>query len=393
MQGTEFVITSQPKAKMRIARTSIFTLILILFTCFLFSCDGPGYGPVLYQVLRKLKFRVTEISAAYPARLDRYDVLFLQALDKAPTETEIRDIQNFVNTGGTLIVAGSNEVLADLFSTYGLELQALTKRLAFSQRIPVEPLFPEHPVDEVRTDTNFVIEAFGREVAVLYGREDDATIVTLRDGDGRAFFIASDYLFSRSGLRYNGNAVFLYNLMSTLPHNARIGFAERRYYTLETKPPDPFVALLFRTPGGLAAIYICLTLFIFLVLRGRRFGRPLDVQEKNRRLSSEYVHAMTALYQKGNTRTDILNHIRERFKIDLGARWRVNPNLDTATFLEELATRGAIDEDGELTALMSDLDTSGNISEAQLLDFAQRVEAYSEMAKIGKASSVVRRIF
>lgn len=290
-------------------------------------------------------------------------------------------------------MAGNSEVLADLFSTYGLELQALTKRLAFSQRIPVEPLFPEHPVDEVRTDTNFVIEAFGREVAVLYGREDDATIVTLRDGDGRAFFITSDYLFSRNGLRYNGNATFLYNLMSTFPRSARIGFAERRYYTLETKPPDPFVALLFRTPGGLAAIYICLTLFIFLVLRGRRFGRPLDVQEKNRRLSSEYVHAMTALYQKGNTRTDILKHIRERFKVDLGARWRVNPNLDTATFLEELATRGAIDEDNELISLMSDLDASGNISEAQLLDLAQRVEAYREMAKIGKASSVVRRIF
>ena len=393
MQGTKFVITSQPKAKMQIARTSIFTLIFIVFTCFLFSCDGPGYGTVLYQILRKLKFRVTEISAVYPARLDRYDALFLQALNKAPTETEIQDIQNFVNTGGTLIVAGNNKALAELFSAYGLELQALTKRLAFSQRIPAEPLFSEHPVDEVRTDTDLVIEAFRREVAVLYGREDDVTIVTLRDGDGRAFFIASDYLFSRSGLQYNGNAMFLYNLMSTLPHNARIGFADGRYYTLETKPPDLFAALLFRTPGGLAAIYICLTLFIFLVLRGRRFGKPLDVQEKNRRLSSEYVHAMTALYQKGNTLTDILKHIRERFKVDLGARWRVNPNLDTATFLEELATRGAIGEDNELINLMSDLDASVNISEAQLLNIAHRVEAYREMAKIGTAKSTIGRSF
>ena len=380
MQGTKFVITAQPKAKMRIAQTSIFTLILIGFTCFLVSCDGPGYGPVLYQVLRKLKFRVTEISADYPARLDRYDVLCLQALNKAPTETEIRDIQNFVNTGGTLIVAGNDKVLTELFSAYGLELQQLTKRLTFSQRIPVEPFFPEHPVDEVRTDTDFVIEAFGREVAILYGKEDDATIVTLRDGDGRAFFIASDELFSRRGLRYNGNAVFLYNLMSTLPRSARIGLAEDRYYTLETKPPSLFASLVFRTPGGLAAVYICFTLFIFLVLRGRRFGRPLDVQQKNRRLSSEYVHAMTALYQKGNTRSDILKHIRERFKVDLGARWRVNPNLGTATFLEELAMRGVVDEDSELTSLMSDLDASGNLSEAQLLDLAHRVEAYREKA-------------
>ncbi|MDE0681293.1 MAG: DUF4350 domain-containing protein [Candidatus Poribacteria bacterium] len=378
---------------MRIVRICISSLILIVFASFLSSCDGPGYGTVLYQILGKLKFRVTEISEVYPARLARYDVLFLQALDQAPTETEVRDIQDFVNAGGILIVAGNNKVLDGLFSAYGLELQELTARLEYSERIIEAPLFPEHPVDEVRTGTDFVIETIGREVAVLYGRENDATIVTLRDGEGRAYFIASDYLFSRSGLRHGGNATFLYNLMSTLPDKARIGLADRRYYTLETKPPNAFVAFVFGTPGGLGAVYICLTLFIFLVLRGRRFGKPLDAQEINRRLSAEYVHAMTALYQKGNTRREVLRHIRDRFKADLGARWRVNPNLDTATFLEALALRSAIDEDGELTNLMADLDPSVNISEARLLDIAKRVEAYREIAKIGRTKLTVGRSF
>ena len=376
---------------MRIVRTSILSVILIAFACFLNSCDSPGYSTVLYQILQKLKFRVTEISAAHPARLDRCDVLFLQALDKAPTEKEVRDIRDFVSTGGTLIVAGADEVLNGLFSAYGLELQELTNRLEYSERIPEAPLFPAHPVNEVRTGTDFVIETIGREVAVLYGREDNATIVTLRDGEGRAYFIASDYLFTKSGLRHGGNAAFLYNLMSTLPRNARISLADSRYYTLETKPPNPFVAFVFRTPGGLGAIYICLTFFLFLVLRGRRFGKPLDAQEKNRRLSAEYVHAMTALYQKGNTRPTVLRHIRERFKADLGARWRVNPNLETTPFLEELALRGGVDEEGELTHLMADLDASANISEAQLLDIARRVETYRETAKIRRTKLTVGR--
>ena len=387
------ITRSQPKAKMRIVRTSILSVILLAFACFLNSCDSPGYGPVLYQILQKLKFRVAEISAAYPARLDRYDALFLQAIDKAPTEKEVRDIQDFVNTGGTLIVAANNKALDGLFSAYGLELQELTDRLEFSERIIEEPLFPEHPVDAVRTRTDFVIEVIGREAAVLYGREDDATIVTLRDGEGRAYFIVSDYLFSKNGLQHSRNATFLYNLMSTLPRNARIGLADRRYYTLETKPPNPFVAFVFRTPGGLGAIYICLTFFIFLVLRGRRFGKPLDAQEKNRRLSAEYVHAMTALYQKGNTRMEVLRHIRDKFKADLGARWRVSPNLETTIFFEELALRGAVDEDGELRNLMADLDASVNISEARLLDIAQRVETYRETAKIGRTKLTVGRSF
>ena len=377
---------------MRSVRTAVFSLIFIAFMCFQVSCDLPGYGSVLYQILHKLKFRVTEISAESPARLDRSDVLFLRALGKAPTETEVQGIQDFVSTGGTLIVAGNNEALDGLFSVYGLELRELTDRIVFSQRTPEAPLFPLHPVDVIRTDTYFAIEAIGREVAVLYNsREGDATIVTLRDGEGRAFFIASEYLFARSGLRHQGNAMFLYNLMSTLPRNARIGLAESRYYTLETKPPDPFVAFVFKTPGGLGAVYICLTLFIFLVLRGRRFGKPLDAQQINRRLSAEYVHAMTALYQKGNTRTEVLKHIQDRFKVDLGARWRVNPNLDTPTFLEELALRGGIDEDGELRNLMADLDSSVNISEARLLDIAQRVEVYRETAKIDRARLTARR--
>ena len=384
MRGTENIRTSPRNPTIRITRTSIFRLVLIAFACFLVSCDAPRYGPVLDQILRKLKFRVAEISAAYPARLDRYDVLFLHALNQAPTETEVRDIQNFVNTGGTLIVAGDNEVLADLYLAYNLELQKLTQRMIFSQRIPEEPLFSERPVDEIRTATDMTLEPFGREVAVLYARENDAAIVTRRAGEGRAFFIASDYMFTRDGLRYGGNAAFLYNLMSTLPRGARIGLAQLRYYTLETKPPDPFMLLVFRTPGGLAAVYICLTLFVFLVLRGRRFGRPLDAQEKNRRLSSEYVHAMTALYQKGNTRMYVLRHIRNNFKADLATRWRINPNVDTDIFLEELTSRGAMNEDDQLTNLMMDLEASTSLSEAQLRDLARRVEAYRDLAKINR---------
>ena len=368
---------------MKIVRTSIFYLILSALVCFQFSCDSLSQDTTLHRVLRKLKFRVTEISEVYPARLDRYDVLFLQDLYKAPTEMEVKDIQDFVNDGGTLIVAGDDRVLEGLFRAYGLQLRELSETQEFTSRVPGEVFFRRHPVDKIRIRTNFVIEPLEREVVVLYGTEDESVIVTLRDGKGRAFFITSSYLFTKNGLRYNeSNAMFFYNLMSTLPHNARIGLAERKYYTAETKPPDPFSALVFGTSGGLAAFYVCLTLFVFLVLRGRRFGKPLDVQERNRRLSSEYVHAMTALYQKGNTRREILRHIHDKFKADLGNRWRVNPNLDTPAFFTELTQRGAIDENEELISLLTDLRPSGDISEAQLLDLAKRVEAYCESKNI-----------
>ena len=377
---------------MRIVRVFIFLSILIALICFQISCDSFVDGTVLHQTLRKLKFRVTEISEIYPARLERYDALFLQDLHKAPTETEVKGIQRFVDGGGTLIVAGDNPLLNRLFSVYGLELRQLSERQEFSRRIAGKPFFPRHPVDVIRVRTNSVIEPMTREVAMLYETEGGATVVTLRDGKGRIFFITSAYLFRKDGLQYDeNNTAFLYNLMSTLPRKARIGLAEKRYYTAETKPPNPFAALVFGTRGGLAAVYICITLFVFLVLRGRRFGKPLDVQESSRRLSSEYVHAMTALYQKGDTRSEILKHIRDTFRSDIGNRWRVNPNLDTPTFLEELAHRGAVDGNEELTHLVTDLEPSGDISEPQLLDMAKRVDAYREVANIGRAKLTVQR--
>ena len=368
------------------------SFILIALICFQISCDSLVDDTVLHRTLRKLKFRVTEISEIYPARLERYDVLFLHDLNKAPTETEVKDIQDFVNTGGTLIVAGDNPLLNGLFNVYGLESRELPERQEFSHRIADEPFFPRHRVDEIRVRTNFVLEPMTHEIAILYGTEDGATVATLRHGEGRVFLITSAYLFHKNGLQYDeNNATLLYNLMSTLPHNARVGLAEKRYYTTETRPPNPFAALVFGTRGGLAAVYICLTLFVFLMLRGRRFGKPLDVQERSRRLSSEYVHAMTALYQKGDTRSEILKHIRDTFRADIGNRWRVNPNLDTPTFLEELAHRGAVDENEELTHLVMDLEPSGDISEAQLLDLAKRVDAYREVANISRAKLTVQR--
>ena len=366
-------------------RGTKFSLIFIAFICLQISCDSLVDDTVLHRTLHKLKFRVTEISEMYPARLDRSDALFLQDLSKAPTETEVQDIHDFVSAGGTLIVAGDDPVLDGLFGVYGLKLRELPERQEFSHRIPDEPFFPRHIVDQIRVRTRFVIEPVTGEGIALYGTAEGATVVTLRHGEGRVFFIASAYLFHKNGLQYDeNNATLLYNLMSTLPRNARIGLAEKRYYTLETKPPNPFAALVFGTRGGLAAVYIGIVLFVFLMLRGRRFGKPLDMQERNRRLSSEYVHAMTALYQKGNTRSEILRHIRDTFRSDLGARWHVNPTLDTSAFLEELAGRGAVDADEELTQLVTDLEPSGDISEAQLLDLAKRVEAYREVANIGR---------
>ncbi len=375
---------------MRNSKTCLLSIALIVLSFFGLSCDQLYQGSALYRVLRALKFRVTKIKAEQPARLDRLDVLFLRQLHETLDEEEIEEIHHFVEGGGTLIVAGNHRALDSLLFDYGLEMRNASKPLETSRRIPMAPIFPNRPVNEIYSRTDFAIRPIEQDVAPLFGQETDYSIVTFRKGDGRAFFMSCPYIFNYFGLGDDRNATFLYNLMATLPRRARIGLAESRYYAFgSTDAVNPLIYLLFKTPGGLGVVYIGLIVFLFLILRGRRFGKPLAVEETHRRVSSEYVLAMTALYQKGNTRPAILKQIRDTFRSDLAARWQINPNLETVTFVEEIAKRKPIDTD-ELQRLLTGLEPRGDISEARLLSLAKQVEAYCDAAKIGRARPIQR---
>ena len=369
----------------RNAQNCILSIALVVFAFFQFSCDSLVHESVLYRVMQKLKFRVTKIEAAQPARLDRLDVLFLWDLRRELDKQEVEEIHQFVEDGGTLIVAGDHESLKSLLLDYGLEMRKASNSLETSRRIPIEPIFPNRPVNEIYSSTDYAIQSSERDIAPLYGQGEDYSIVTFGEGEGRAFFISCPDIFYRNGLRDNRNATFLYNLMTTFPHRARVGLAEDYYYAVgSASEANPLMYLLFNTAGGLGVVYSGVIVFLFLILRGRRFGKPLTLEDTHRRVSSEYVHAMTALYQKGDTRRAILKQIRDTFRSDLAARWHINPNLESTSFVEEIARRKPIDTD-EFLRLLTELEPRGTISEARLLSLAKQVEAYCDRANIGRS--------
>ena len=370
---------------------SCLLCIVLIALCFLeSSCGLPDQESALYRVMQRLKFRVTKINAAQPARLDRLDALFLWRLRRELSDQEIEEIRRFVEDGGTLIVAGNHESLNSLLQHYGLEMHKASNSLETSHRIPTDPLFPNRPVDEIYSNTDYAIQSSEGDVAPLYGQGTDYSIVTFHEGDGHAVFMSCPEIFARHGLQDNRNATFLYNLMTTLPNRARVGLAQSHYYAAgSASPANPLTYLLFNTSGGLGVVYTGGIVFLFLILRGRRFGNPIAVEESNRRVSSEYVHAMTALYQKGDTCHSILGQIRDTFRSDLAARWHINPNLETTSFVEEIARRKPIDAE-ELERLLTELEPRGDISEARLLSLAKQVEAYCEKAKVGRARPIHR---
>lgn len=375
---------------MRFSRICLLSIALIAFSFIGVSCSLLYQGSTLYRVLRALKFRVSSIESEQPTRLDRVDVLFLWRLREALDGEEIEKIRNFVEGGGTLIVAGYHQALDSLFLDYGVEMRPASKPLETSKRLTNFPIFPIRPVSEIHSRTTYSIRPIKRDVAPLYGRGEDYSVVTFRVGNGRAIFLSCPHIFSYFGLKDGGNATFVYNLLTTLPRRARIALAEYRYYPFRpTQSADPPIHLLFKTPVGLGVVYIGLIVFLFLVLRGKRFGKPLVVEETHRRFGSEYVFAMTALYQKGNTQLAVLKQIRDAFRTDLAARWDINPKLETASFVDEIAKRKPIDTD-ELRELLKSLEPHEDISEAHLLSLAKQVETYRDKEKIGRTRLMQR---
>jgi hypothetical protein len=113
---------------------------------------------------------------------------------------------------------------------------------------------------------------------------------------------------------------------------------------------------------------------LYLMLSGRRFGRPIPLQEElARRSSAEYVESMADLFQRGGKRDYILKHYHSAFKRALARKDGINPRLDDAEFARELARardvnepellavlarlRAAKPSEGELVRAVSDADT------------------------------------
>ncbi|MCG9129447.1 hypothetical protein JT359_17805, partial [Candidatus Poribacteria bacterium] len=355
----------------------------ILLSCFQFSCTSLFDESVLYNILRKFEFRVTRISAQYPSKLQNYDLLFLQELSETLSDEEIQRIHAFVNDGGTLMVnGGSHKTMAGLVTSYGLKLQNLPNRMKYANRYSEQPYFPNNPVGRIFPQAYFAVQSDQRDMVNLYGLENQAVLATIQDGLGRVYFSTSENLFNENGLRHAGNATLFYNIMSTLPKKGHIGLAEEYYYSQGDTSPNSMLYMIFKTSWGLAAVYICIISFVFITLRGRRFGKPLDERAQNRRLSTEYVYAMTTLYQKGNTTRFVLAHIRDKFKADLGNRWHVNPNLDADSFLNEMINHGLNDEEAILSNIIHDLNQNDNITEKELVDLAKRVDTYHATTKL-----------
>ncbi len=134
---------------------------------------------------------------------------------------------------------------------------------------------------------------------------------------------------------------------------------------------------------GWAALYAVGVIALYIVLTGRRFGRPVPLkQDVARRSSAEYVQSVAHLLRRGRKRGPIAQHFHDTLKRRLSKPYGfVAPADDTAFVRELVRVGGATDEqaarcDRVLEGLsrpdMSDMELVRLVRDADALDRCTR---------------------
>jgi hypothetical protein len=345
-------------------------LALILFVAFGPGRRPPDSGPsgatthsseeegalALYNWARAL---------GYDARRLEYRAFALDEGDAAlvilnPQEridrSQSRAMLDWVERGGTLIFAEDISAMFSpanaLLDELDVETTVYSTTTTIVHAAPAQPALDQPPFEQAPVLTGRKLILRDDNYVNLLGAPDAVVVAGIKRGNGYIYLSAAAHPFTNAGLRDPENAALVLNMLRRVPTGGRIQFDE--YHHGFFTPPST-TRIVFGSPWGWAAAYAVLALALYLILSGRRFGRPVPLREEiARRSSAEYVESMADLFQRGGKRAYILSHYHAAFKRRLAKPLGVNPQLPDEEFTRELARHRELDEQA-LQAMLTKL--------------------------------------
>jgi hypothetical protein len=299
---------------------------------------------------RRLEFQAFTID-------ERADALFVLNPAEPFQLAQAREVLDWVEAGGTLILADDrprlfaqpNELLAELDVT----LAAYQEGGSIERATALQPALHTPPLREIAPQTRRVLDTERTDAAPLFGARDSVSgeqegivLLGLRHGEGYIYLSSATYPFTNEGLRNEQHAALVLNLLRRVPPGGRVLFDEYHHGFFE---PPSLLGTIASNAWGWGLLYALGVSGVYLLLTGRRFGRPVPLPEETRRRSSaEYVESMADLLQRGGKRGFVLRHYRDSLKRRLARPYGISPHLDDDAFVRELARyRPLADEDQE----------------------------------------------
>ena len=175
---------------------------------------------------------------------------------------------------------------------------------------------------------------------VVHLRDDKgALLVDFAYGAGRVSILTDPYIVSNGGIKLEDNLQLAINILTAA--DGLIAFDE--YHQGKALNQSNIAAYFAGTPVLLLAGQAGLVVLLMLWTRGRRFGRPLPLEQVDRRSSLEFVASMAELQQRARAFDLAIENIYTRTRRVLARYAGVDYNSARSEIASLIAARGTID--------------------------------------------------
>ena len=362
--------------------------------------DGPPLSTRAYGVTGSLAlarwaealgYQVKQVEGRPYQLPDEMRLLFILQPNElyALTETEQEQLQEWVRSGGTLVVAveyrvaypitrhgpeqyasGSTEAL----QAFGFDLDyygGIAENDSVKVRM-TRPFASESPVEdfEIRSGDTLSMPNDAQRLAAVQAQP----LIAMRQvGSGRMIAFSTVYPFTNEGLRDDNDARMVLTLLHLAPQGSIIGFDEYQHGSRQTAT---LMAWLFSAPAGLAVVLALALGIAYVFWTSRRMGRVFVPPElRIRRQPSEYVLAMANLARAAGQADATLLRYRDELKQRLGRPYRISAALPDDAFVAELRKADPAVDATQLRILLDAL-AQGRVSRAEFVRLAKEASEF-----------------
>lgn len=330
--------------------------------------SAPDGALALKLWIKELQYDVDEqVLTNFNPPKDASILLMLDPL--LPAEREMQAIDDWVESGGTLIAIGEQYDMYALVDHYQFSLNYLADQSSVpvsATPLLVSPSF----VDLRNARVRLALQSDRDDVTVLVVYQGQPVVVSFEQGQGRVILGTTAESFTNAGLKKSGNPELVLNILALARTKGTLWFDEW-HHGLRTGDqilgPSEF---LRQTPVGRSLLFIAFAVFIVFFIQGRGFGRPVPLpQEIKRRGALEHVTGIANLSRRAAHRSAVMMYYHQQIKRKLGQRYRLDPNMDDKEYVNALVGYNLSLDKDELFSLLSRLKRR-DVSEAQMVHLA-----------------------
>jgi hypothetical protein len=306
-----------------------------------------------------------------PIKFGQIDTLFVLDPIFPYPDADIVRIRDWVEEGHTLVVAGQSVyALNDLLDAFDVSLRYIS--IDKTVLSPPLPTLNSPPVNAVEVGAAYAIVSDRDDLVTHLSRDDDALLVSFRQGEGTVWVSGMMQPFTNQGLSDEQNARLILNFVANLSENAVIGFDEARHGFQEGAAS--LTGWLVGSPAGWGILTTLVLTLIFLGLHGRRFGRIVPIpQERLQREPVEYIQAIANLFRRSGQREVMLRHYGGQLRRRLSERYSLDPRLSDDELVKSVAFRDTDIDPAALRNVFRQL-SRNKLSEDELLRTAIDVD-------------------